>query len=271
MKTILKTAAQSSFVGRELYRKCRRAGLVKPGKNDITSMLGRNSGARNYLEVTSTHSGGMFREVDRDYFESAQRLVYRCAESQSGGHNDCLPIDYVIQDSDLSGTIARICQEGPRPEIVLVDAYHSYEESWRDLEVFLDLVPDGGFLVVHDCKPSSKEVSTPTVRRGPWSGVTYAAYLDFVLTRADVDYLTVDCDHGCGVISKAHALDLPRASRGAFPARPSTTTSQRWLARDRSDFEATWAIFEEMQAELLRLTAPSVFFTGVTTRVLGRD
>ena len=50
--------------------------------------------------------------------------------------------------------------------------------------------------------------------------MTYQAYLDFVLARRDLRYLTVDTDYGCGVIRKLKPrrtglFDAPLARAGA--------------------------------------------------------
>ena len=46
-------------------------------------------------------------------------------------------------------------------------------------------------------------VASPSPIAGEWCGVSYKAFLDFVLDRNDLDYCTVDIDYGCGVIFQA--------------------------------------------------------------------
>ncbi len=55
------------------------------------------------------------------------------------------------------------------------------------------------------CLPEDPGIATPRFKDGSWCGVTYRAYLDFVLNRDDLTYFTVDTDYGCGVIQKLTA------------------------------------------------------------------
>ena len=50
-------------------------------------------------------------------------------------------------------------------------------------------------------------MASPTPIGGEWCGVSYKAFLDFVLSRNDLDYCTVDIDYGCGVIFKQRLID----------------------------------------------------------------
>ncbi len=59
-------------------------------------------------------------------------------------------------------------------------------------------------MVIYDGRPP-RDITGPweSVPQGAgWSGDTYMAYIDFVSGRADLHYLTVDCDYGCGTIFK---------------------------------------------------------------------
>src|SRR5262249_11845735 len=49
---------------------------------------------------------------------------------------------------------------------------------------------------------------SPTFAASDWSGESYRSYLDFVLTRDDLDYCTVDVDFGCGIIFKNRTADI---------------------------------------------------------------
>ena len=59
-------------------------------------------------------------------------------------------------------------------------------------------------------RPCTSVVSVPPVPGPPWCGVTYKAFLDFVLKRG-LNYLTVDTDYGCGIITKAEGILGPQA------------------------------------------------------------
>lgn len=77
-------------------------------------------------------------------------------------------------------------------------------------------------MVVHDCSPPDEALTSPDFVPGEWCGVTYRAYLDFVLARRDLRYLTVDTDYGCGVVRKLK----PRAA-GFPPCRSRQSGGER--------------------------------------------
>ena len=97
---------------------------------------------------------------------------------------------------------------------------------------------------------------------GDWCGVTYRAYLDFVLARRDLRYLTVDTDYGCGVVRKAkpRAKGLfDRAARAAGGARRRLVKAWRALG---DDHRAAWRLFAANRAALLNLITVAAFRAG---------
>jgi len=79
------------------------------------------------------------------------------------------------------------------------DPFHTLHCSARDLLAAYAL---GSIIVVHDCCPTSRRFARPSFQIGGWCGVTYCAFIEFVLSHPDVVYSTVDTDFGCGVIKK---------------------------------------------------------------------
>lgn len=159
-------------------------------KSDIVHLLQARFGYRRYLELRTPATGPDCR-VDPARFDSFTKVTYQCPR--------------------VSGGIAREgCLDPVRaaapPDIALLDPWHSHEQSRRDFEEVFDLLAPGGAIVCHDCWPPGDIVSSDGWRGIPsgalWSGETYAAYIDFVTARTDLDYVTVDADYGCGVIFK---------------------------------------------------------------------
>jgi hypothetical protein len=113
-----------------------------------------------------------------------------------------------------------------RYDIILVDPWHAYATSLRDLEEAFALIPQGGTLVVHDCLPPTEDCTNPDgiwdAVAGGWAGVTHRAYVDFVMGRNDLTYYTVDTDWGCGVIRKIGG----EADPGDLPSSSSETRAQ---------------------------------------------
>ncbi len=127
----------------------------------------------------------------------------------------------------------------------------------------------GGALVVHDCLPPDAAVTSPTFVAGPWWGVTYKTYLDFLGARNELDYYTIDADCGCGVIRKFGRRSRWWRRHGSRIGRP-----WRHWRNAVNDFDSAFAVFERHKDALLRLTHVDRFAvrlaTSPTSRALPR-
>jgi hypothetical protein len=157
---------------------------------------------RRHLEIATSTTGFYYAAIDRGRFDDCRRLLYRCPAE----FDDGLAVDYRCAGLDI----------GPALAAMLVDPFHAYRESSRHLAAAFALLEPGGALVVHDCLPPDEALAGPELKRGPWCGLTYKAFLDFVLERRDLRCLTVDTDYGCGVIRRA----VPRALAAGAGAPP---------------------------------------------------
>ena len=193
------------------------------GKVDIVHHLADRYAYRRYLEIATPTTGNYYASIDRDRFDDCRRLMYRCPET----FDDGLAIDYRCRDVDIGNALAAIAAERRRFDVMLVDPFHDYRDSARDLATAFALLEPGGALVVHDCLPPREALAGPEFKRGAWCGVTYKAFIDFVLARRDLRYLTVDADYGCGSAS---------SSRSAPACSP-----RRWRAGARRETEAAWS------------------------------
>jgi hypothetical protein len=166
-------------------------------KYHIVNALIAGRGYRRYLEICTPITGGQFSRIDRTPLQCCHRLMYRCAAD----FEDNLEVTFRnAEDRILCRPDAAVPYD-----IVLVDPFHSFECSARDLSLAFELVRPGGMMVVHDCSPAGKEICGPEFHGGCWCGVTYCAYIEFVLCRHDLTYCTVDTDFGCGMIHKVDA------------------------------------------------------------------
>jgi hypothetical protein len=233
-------------------------------KMEIIGLLASRYGYRRYLELCTATTGNYYGNLDRRVLSTAHRLMYNCKT----GFDDGFIIDFQSDTLDISQCLAQIRGKGLRYDIILVDPFHEYDTSYRDLSNAFDLIDEGGMLVVHDCLPPSAEIATPEFIPGDWCGVTYRAYLDFVRARLDLEYKTVDVDYGCGLIRK-----LDRRSRwtkslqmikGSFldpNSRRRSDCRQRQLIWRQwrgigTDHERAFCFFELHKKQLLNLISP---------------
>jgi hypothetical protein len=228
-------------------------------KVEIIRHLSDINGYKTYLEFVTPTTGLAYANVDRSKFEICHRLMYRCPD----GFDDGMGIDFRTPELDISDCVRKIKDQKLLYDVMLIDPWHEYETSYRDLKEAFDLVRVGGSIVVHDCLPPSEEVITPHFIPGGWGGLTYRAYMDFVLSRDDLRYFTVDTDWGCGVIGK-----LPRETslkrgfnalvKSMFGGRvaDSRTVERDALAESwskiRDDYVAAFRFLQENKREYLK-------------------
>jgi hypothetical protein len=214
-------------------------------KADIVNLLARKRGYRSYLEIATPKSGKTYGEIDRAQLD-CQRLVYRCGD----GFSDGLPIDFRATGDSSAALIHAILvgEIGRAPyDVVFVDALHTYRASMEDILGGYCLLRPGGMMVVHDCKPPHEGMAGLEYFEGFWCGVSHQAFIDFVLPRRELQFFTVDCDFGCGVVFKPEDADAAR-DRTAF----------EWFCARRDEHEA-FSYFEKRPAELLRLKSVRQF------------
>ena len=209
-------------------------------KTDLIHIISGRLKLRNYLELCTPTAGCRFGEIDRARFSSARRLMYVCPTD----FDDGLPIDHKIADFDIEDALTALKLSADKVDICLVDAFHTYDYTTRDLSLAYELLADGGVLVVHDCSPPNEAWASPTFAPVDWSGESYRSYLDFVLTRDDLDYCTVDVDYGCGIIFKNRIADM------VGPVEPKLVAE--WFEVHNDD-QLALRFFFKNRAKLLRL------------------
>jgi len=104
----------------------------------------------------------------------------------------------IIESDDLEKYIIKI---NKKYDLICLDPFHEYNESFRDLNLLIPFLKDDGILFCHDCY-SSKNVSLPKYDVGFWSGVTYIAFIEFAYNNPELYYSILNIDTGIGIISK---------------------------------------------------------------------
>lgn len=236
-------------------------------KVDMINFLAGKFSYDSYLEICTPTTGNLYAGIDRSIFRVCDRLMYRCSPDWEDG----LAIDFRAETNDIGECVRVIKKLNRRYHIILVDPFHEYDVSYRDLQIGLDLLQPNGFLIVHDCLPDTVEITTPHFIEGSWCGVTYQAYIDFIMETAGINYATVDTDFGCGLIRKQN---IARKFLSAFGAPKnfqfersgvdkSTTDHQalfkKWKEASKSDYRAMFSFFEKNRTGLLNLITVDEF------------
>jgi hypothetical protein len=233
---------------------------------DLINELAAIHGYGSYLEICTYTTGRLYGDLDHGLFTISHRLMYRCPE----GYDDELPIDFRSATPEIDAQLTALRASGVTYDLILVDPFHDYEQSLRDLRAARSFLAAKGTIVVHDCRPPDRELASPEFLVGAWCGVTYKAYLDFMLEAGDLQFCTVDVDHGCGIIRRRPPpapaptprktiLDRLRRPPAAPPAAASLESSsagnsvmEAWK-QVGDDYEAAFRLIEAYPKSLLHL------------------
>ncbi|UZD23939.1 class I SAM-dependent methyltransferase [Algoriphagus halophytocola] len=108
-------------------------------------------------------------------------------------------------------------------DVAFIDGLHTYSQSYKDIINSLKYLNEDGYIVVHDCNPISFAHAYPAkttfeeVKKlgkngkipgwtGQWNGDVWKSILRLRLERNDLQIITLDCDHGLGIIKKLNDI-----------------------------------------------------------------
>ena len=190
-------------------------------KADIINLLVEKNGFSNYLELCSLTTGLRFAEIDRSRLKRCHRIIYNCPKT----FDDGLEITWRLSGKSLEPIVPKLLRAGRRYDLVLVDSFHTYACSARDLAFALSIVSETGIIVMHDASPPTLGATAPDFIEGPWAGQSYAAYIDFVLMHPELSAYVVDTDWGVAIIKarrseRVAGREALAAAWRALPALP---------------------------------------------------
>ena len=224
-------------------------------KADIINSLAKANGWNSYLEICTSTTGLLYAKIDRQQLTTCKRLQYNCL----AGHDDGLSVDFTSASVDILECVKKIKKAKLKFDIILVDPYHEYAFSYRDLEFAFGLLNPNGVLVVHDCIPPSLAMACAKDNGGEWCGLTYKAFIDFVINNSSsLSYYTVNTDYGCGVIKRLafkEAILNRFISQKKFKIPISIMKKWKKLKEDTETFN----FFEQHQTVLLNLKSCKEF------------
>lgn len=94
-------------------------------------------------------------------------------------------------------------------DIIFIDGLHHADQVEKDIINSLDVLNEGGIIVMHDCLPTSKRMQEiPLTDQQEWTGNTWLAYLKMRVMRSDLTMHVCDTDWGLGIIRKGSQVPL---------------------------------------------------------------
>lgn len=140
-------------------------------------------------------------------------------------------------------------------DVAFVDGLHTYSQCLKDIQNCLEYLNDGGFIVVHDCNPTSFSRAYPVKEsiqevfdladKGElpgwdrhWNGDVWKAIAHIRLERPELCVFTLDTDFGLGIITKGDGVALQGLDIAALK-------------------EADYDLFSSRREEIINLKAPT--------------
>lgn len=89
-----------------------------------------------------------------------------------------------------------------RFDLIFIDGLHTHYQSAQDLKHALDIISPLGTIILHDCLPTSKEI-TGEPYGGPWTGDVWKTILYYRTLPLPIRIRVINMDWGCAIIEPA--------------------------------------------------------------------
>lgn len=128
--------------------------------------------------------------------------------------------------------------------VVFIDGLHNYRQSFIDVGKALDVLNEGGVIIMHDCNPPTAAAAVPANSwyeadamnlpgwTREWNGDVWKTIARLRSTRNDLNVIVLDCDYGLGLITRG----LSEKTLGLTPNQVDNLTyadlvshRQEWL------------------------------------------
>jgi hypothetical protein len=224
---------------------------------DIINHLIKKNNHKSYLEI-GYYKGWSFDRVECQYktavdpnpSKTEDQVALKMGDHQhsliknekSGVHDRGLYLWKMTSDEFFS-----FIAPDHNYDIIFIDGLHESQQVDRDIQNALKHLSPGGTIVMHDCNPSSLEMTTTGTKLGEWTGDVYKSFIDFKYAN-EVEYscYVIDTDYGVGIIHEANKFwNMTRISPLPLYIRK----------RDYYSF----SVFEANKVSLLHLVKPEDF------------
>ena len=160
---------------------------------NIINKLIKDNYYKSYLEI-GYGDGGCFDQIE---------IETKTSNDIKKGTGSC---DYIMSSDDFF-SMAKSKNLGPF-DIIFIDGNHQSEFAKKDLANALDILSDGGTVVMHDCNPTSEPMQNNTPIAGEWTGDVWKVFAQYRSDRDDLEMYVVDTDYGVGVVKKGKQKKL---------------------------------------------------------------
>lgn len=218
-------------------------------KSELINWFGSKYNYSSYLEISTYSTGNYFNEVNKNIFKVRECLnYYPMEDSLMIIKNNTIRADHKFKLSNYQSRLLEIKEKNNLFDVILVDSFHTYDQSSKDIKTALELVSANGVIIVHDCNPPEEEITGNLWVAGSWAGQTYESFIHFRKEYSHLESCVVDIDFGCGIIRCNHP------PFNALNLREET---------DVADI-TKWDYFSEHRHELLNIITIEEFISHYT-------
>ena len=165
-------------------------------KWDVIDSLRRRNSLKTFVQILTPSTGpDMHGREEITRFGSATTLMYAVDRQR----RDRAAVRGLPTLDELEASLRA------RPlhtDMVLVDCWHSHDDTVRCISMARSMLTNGGFIVVHDCDPPDRATSTADPEGYYWCGVAWQGFVDATAALdAEAQWWVVESDFGIGVIA----------------------------------------------------------------------
>lgn len=148
---------------------------------EIINTLIKKHKYKTYLEI-GVDNGQCFTAIDAEYKECVDPSSSYPATHRMGSDEF-----FAINEKSF--------------DIVFIDGLHHSDQVDRDIANSIELLSDGGCIVLHDCSPSNELYQRVPRETGIWNGDVWKSITRFIhANHKKYEVFTIDSDNGCSVI-----------------------------------------------------------------------
>ena len=106
-------------------------------------------------------------------------------------------------------------------DLIFIDGLHTYKQALKDINNAINHLSINGTILIHDCNPASEWHQRPSKdynnkrawynKKGAWNGTTWKAFVELRCTNNTISMLTINTDHGLGLIKLGKQILYDRA------------------------------------------------------------
>lgn len=166
---------------------------------DIINHLIKKNNYKSYLEI-GYYKGWSFDRVECERKTAVDPNPCKEPWMEENEYSSMLFADeepvniYKLTSDDFFGLF-----RGFTYDIIFIDGLHESQQVNRDIQNALKHLSPGGTIVLHDCNPSTEEMTLGGTVNGEWTGDVYKSFCKYRATHLNETYV-VDTDYGVGII-----------------------------------------------------------------------